>query len=93
MSDPFTNLRETGPRSVSRRERRDAALADGDEAQAGSTLQGAQEVTTALTPIDRAARATLGIEHPLRARDPAEEHRLFLPWHREHVFNKTARDS
>jgi putative restriction endonuclease len=38
--------------------------------------------------LGEAARATLGLERPLRVRRLAEAHRSYLPWHRERVFRK-----
>jgi hypothetical protein len=50
---------------------------------------GALVVSSAL---DAGARATLGLEHPLRARALTDGHRAYLPWHREKVFKKGAGD-
>ena len=36
--------------------------------------------------LDAAARAVLGLEHPLRVRGFADGHLAHLPWHRERVF-------
>lgn len=36
--------------------------------------------------LDGAARATLGLDQPLRVGGLAESHRMYLPWHRERVF-------
>lgn len=36
--------------------------------------------------LDDAARATLGLDQPLRMRGLADGHRSYLPWHRERVF-------
>ncbi len=36
--------------------------------------------------LDADARATLGLDRPLRVRGITDAHRAYLPWHREHVF-------
>lgn len=36
--------------------------------------------------LDDKSRGVLGLERPLRVRGLAEEHRRYLPWHRQHVF-------
>lgn len=36
--------------------------------------------------LDAAARATLGLDEPLRVRALHAGHRAYLPWHRERVF-------
>ncbi|RKG87107.1 HNH endonuclease [Corallococcus terminator] len=38
--------------------------------------------------LDAAARAVLGLDQPMRARGLADGHRAYLPWHRDHVFQK-----
>jgi putative restriction endonuclease len=43
--------------------------------------------------LDAAARETLGLDEPLRVRALHEGHREYLPWHRERVFRKGARDA
>jgi predicted restriction endonuclease len=37
--------------------------------------------------LDAHARATLGLDQPLRVHGLADGHRSYLPWHRERVFN------
>jgi hypothetical protein len=38
--------------------------------------------------LDADARATLGLDRPLRVRGLADGHRAYLPWHRERVFRQ-----
>ncbi len=38
--------------------------------------------------LDRGARALLGLHEPLRVRGITDAHRGYLPWHRQHVFNR-----
>ncbi len=38
--------------------------------------------------LDADARAVLGFTEPLRVRGITDGHRGYLPWHREHVFNR-----
>jgi hypothetical protein len=42
--------------------------------------------------LDSAARSTLGLNQPLRARGLADGHRGYLPWHRDRVFKSGRRD-
>lgn len=37
--------------------------------------------------LDIEARMVLGLDQPLRVRGLTDNHRGYLPWHREHVFN------
>lgn len=37
-----------------------------------------------------AARATLGLDRPLRVRGLADGHRAYLPWHRDRVFRRSS---
>jgi hypothetical protein len=39
--------------------------------------------------LDADARATLGLDQPLRVRGLADGHRAYLSWHRERVFRKS----
>lgn len=41
--------------------------------------------------LDEDARAILGLEHPLRVSGLADDHRGYLPWHRERVFRGAER--
>ena len=41
---------------------------------------------TVSAALDAQARSLLGLEHPLRVHALADEHRDYLPWHRERVF-------
>ncbi len=36
--------------------------------------------------LDASARTTLGFDGPLRVRELTNEHRAYLPWHRDRVF-------
>ncbi|MFE8597796.1 HNH endonuclease [Archangium violaceum] len=38
--------------------------------------------------LDADARAILGLDQPMRVRSLADGHRAYLPWHRDHVFQK-----
>jgi putative restriction endonuclease len=38
--------------------------------------------------LDAEARAVLGLDEPLCARDITDGHRGYLPWHRERVFQR-----
>ncbi len=41
--------------------------------------------------LDADARATLGLDRPLRVRGLADGHRAYLPWHRDRIFLTGAR--
>jgi hypothetical protein len=41
--------------------------------------------------LDAAARTALGLDKPLHVRVLADEHRAYLPWHRDRVFKKGVR--
>lgn len=41
--------------------------------------------------LDTEARATLGLDRPLRVRGLADGHRAYLPWHRDRIFQTAAK--
>ena len=43
--------------------------------------------------LDVEARATLGLDRPLRVHGLTEGHRAYLPWHRDRIFQTTAKTS
>ena len=51
------------------------------------TVQDDGEVTVAAA-LDGEARALLGLDAPLNVAGIADGHRIYLPWHRGHVFQK-----